>query len=1064
MSGNLFHSQEDFNVSEDFYSSPRNKLHGAADIENAEIEVEDSYNLNNQLQTTLDGIHFLSSQNQIQSSLDIVLQTPQGSAVPATPPRTVQPFEASEETGKTMVGKTSSTASLSAATKAGKDASRAADADKLLKSHADDVNQTSGQSSAGRLQKLGYYGSGADISPSQAKDITKRQSKRKPEATKATEDDTFDIPVEHEEAPVAKKRGRSKKNDDTAALSVKQKNSSKVAKVDSQAVKGKNKSRSKQKAAEEDPDDDFIEPTKALTTNPKAQRTVNTRSTRSKQSTARPEPVSSPQQAQAQVQQSSIVRRQHHNRSNTRGGKYENESFAEFFSEVTNVNEHEDEHDDEHEDEPRKQKEPSQYSLGMRIDAQNDDLDISVLSQDEDSGTVEHPVSERTRKMPPPKVPQSRTPVAMMLGSTNKTQQAKTTPLGQTHIESDAKDRKQSIVPFDANGPRIQGTTKTGKSAEDPSVQQDFSIVNRSGTKELVMIAPKPSAAYEPAAGENVQSLLETMNPVISKRNQSVRIEQSRSVNVSDSRASEVEIPGHVQPDSPLSANTGMTSPQSSHSQERRLSEPTKKPSDLEATAEQSVRVVENTVITGREGPVQFLDEAAHQQSQGEIDDQGDDDTDIIAAELNDLVSLSSPDRHHPEILKRVAPNDSPLPTHTARRPETTASTDALSRLKQAVANQEAKKVHFMPVASPHKYAAAQSKSADGLGGRYFAKEESPNIEVAGEHPRTTYRVAVQNATHVDMPKEKGVVQTTEAVIAGQALALALVPTQKAHDVPETSEPRTMKSAKFSELPSADKASSMAAPKVQRENQTSVRRSPERPFDTVSSQPPQETVTRNAIKMLRGDSPDEQVRVPLNKSIGERFQDNTEQEEEGDADVQMLDDDDDDDDDDPDKTLVNEDEVDDQDNDTESGQSEEYHSEPESEIMQSPSQGTDVERDEWRAALAAHQVNLFDSLIEISHQLVRNLVDKESAVGDILSDYRRDGFHLLEQLKLEHRRNIKVWHNSVMQAHSQLRKDLQDRSAKMDGYISKLQQTRKPTPKRNMAAINKQFNVLLQSK
>jgi len=66
MSGSLFHSQEDINVSEDFCSSPRNKLHGAASIEDAEVQVEDSYKLTDQLPIPWDEVQSLNSQGHIQ--------------------------------------------------------------------------------------------------------------------------------------------------------------------------------------------------------------------------------------------------------------------------------------------------------------------------------------------------------------------------------------------------------------------------------------------------------------------------------------------------------------------------------------------------------------------------------------------------------------------------------------------------------------------------------------------------------------------------------------------------------------------------------------------------------------------------------------------------------------------------------------------------------------------------------------------------------------------------------------------------------------------------------------
>lgn len=929
------------------------------------------------------------------------------------------------------------------------------------KPQAEKVNQTSGQSSTGRLQKLNYYGSEAGAATGQVKDNVKQHLKRKPEATKTTHDDTFDIPVEHEETPVTKKRGRPKKNEATVTSSIKQKatTTSRAAKVDSQAVKGKNKSRSKQKAAEADPDDDFIGSTKAVMAEPNVERTTVTRATRSKQPTARPDTARQPQQAQLQTQQRTTVEHEDQDRSNVSDSNHDSESYAQFESEMVDLgeDEHENEQEDEHEDQPRKQNEPSQYSLAMRLDATRGDLDTSILHQDENDAIVEHPVSERTRKMPPPKVPQHKTPVAVMSDSTKPMQQAKTISPELTQIKPVDKTRKVSLVPFDASGPRIQGTIKTGKSSEDPSVQQDFSIANRSGIKQLVMASPKLFSPHESAATQDVQSLLETMNPL---HKDTPRDEQSRAANVSNGNASELEAHGHEGPDSPLSANTEKTSPPVSHSRGDRLSNITEELIDLGTKAKQSLKSYQDTVSTGQDEPVQSVVETTREHNHDDVEYQDQGFADLMTATTTDIAHMSSPDDDRIGTFKRVTADGSPLPTRIAPRSETSTSAIAKTRLNEAVADHEAKKVHFVSVVAANEHGAGQQIFMDSLEERFAEKEDVPHIEVARGRRRTAHKEPDQAAIHVDMPKEKDVLPAKKGVIADQASALALVPSQKAHNVPETETARTLKPIQFNKLPSADKARSVASSKAQEKTLNSFRKSPEKSLKATSGQALKEDATRNMMRILRSESPDDQIIVPTKKSIGEQFEDDTEQEEEGDADVQMLDDDDSD----PEKTLVNEDEVDDQSSGSESGASEVSDSEQGSETMQTPSQDNDVEKDQWRAALAGHQARLFDSLVEISHQLVRNLVDKETAVGDILSDYRRDGFRLIEQLKLDHLRQVKEWQNQIKQADSELRTNLEASHGRLSNYIRHLPQTRKQTSKRDMSAINRQFNTLLQSK
>ncbi|KAL9033021.1 MAG: hypothetical protein Q9214_007708 [Letrouitia sp. 1 TL-2023] len=103
-------------------------------------------------------------------------------------------------------------------------------------------------------------------------------------------------------------------------------------------------------------------------------------------------------------------------------------------------------------------------------------------------------------------------------------------------------------------------------------------------------------------------------------------------------------------------------------------------------------------------------------------------------------------------------------------------------------------------------------------------------------------------------------------------------------------------------------------------------------------------------------------------------------------------------------------------------------------ISQSVEADVDLKYDEtnsWREALQPHHGDRLDILYEISHQLTRNLVDAETAVTDLVSDYRRRATRLVEQYELARkeeterlkeeitskaetvRRNLTEWHAQV---------------------------------------------------
>ena len=73
--------------------------------------------------------------------------------------------------------------------------------------------------------------------------------------------------------------------------------------------------------------------------------------------------------------------------------------------------------------------------------------------------------------------------------------------------------------------------------------------------------------------------------------------------------------------------------------------------------------------------------------------------------------------------------------------------------------------------------------------------------------------------------------------------------------------------------------------------------------------------------------------------------------------------------------------------------------EPESEI---PIPTDDIEEMEWEASLQPHQRSVHDQLIRVSKHVVRHVVDKETAIDDIVEMYSKDGEHLLNTLFERH--------------------------------------------------------------
>ncbi|KAK5137647.1 hypothetical protein LTR08_007942 [Meristemomyces frigidus] len=97
-----------------------------------------------------------------------------------------------------------------------------------------------------------------------------------------------------------------------------------------------------------------------------------------------------------------------------------------------------------------------------------------------------------------------------------------------------------------------------------------------------------------------------------------------------------------------------------------------------------------------------------------------------------------------------------------------------------------------------------------------------------------------------------------------------------------------------------------------------------------------------------------------------------------------------------------------------------------SEISSSSDQTSDTMREIgiWRSALQPYQVNLFDELVNVSHRLVRHLVDHETGARDAADDYRRRGLKLIEEMERSHAQQYQQYVLDLKHRKKLIRKDL----------------------------------------
>ncbi|KAL1635166.1 hypothetical protein SLS56_001918 [Neofusicoccum ribis] len=74
----------------------------------------------------------------------------------------------------------------------------------------------------------------------------------------------------------------------------------------------------------------------------------------------------------------------------------------------------------------------------------------------------------------------------------------------------------------------------------------------------------------------------------------------------------------------------------------------------------------------------------------------------------------------------------------------------------------------------------------------------------------------------------------------------------------------------------------------------------------------------------------------------------------------------------------------------------------------------------WEASLKPHQRDMFDVLTRISRHFIRHLVDAETAIEDIVSDYDRDTTHLIEQMEVSHRKEYETQRKALAHARTRM--------------------------------------------
>ena len=76
-------------------------------------------------------------------------------------------------------------------------------------------------------------------------------------------------------------------------------------------------------------------------------------------------------------------------------------------------------------------------------------------------------------------------------------------------------------------------------------------------------------------------------------------------------------------------------------------------------------------------------------------------------------------------------------------------------------------------------------------------------------------------------------------------------------------------------------------------------------------------------------------------------------------------------------------------------------------------------------------MTLFDELVTVSHRLVQHLVERETAVTNIVSDYRTRALQLVENMEATHAKQLQELTQKLTDRKKRLRKELSDCGKKL---------------------------------
>ena len=93
----------------------------------------------------------------------------------------------------------------------------------------------------------------------------------------------------------------------------------------------------------------------------------------------------------------------------------------------------------------------------------------------------------------------------------------------------------------------------------------------------------------------------------------------------------------------------------------------------------------------------------------------------------------------------------------------------------------------------------------------------------------------------------------------------------------------------------------------------------------------------------------------------------------------------------------------------------------------------------WRDALQPYQINLFDELVNVSHRVVRHLVDHETGAREAVKDYRRRGLNLIQEMERSHAQQFQQYVVDLRHRKMLIRRDLSDCKGRLKEAVAMIE-------------------------